>query len=118
MPFGTELAHVIEYCGYTPRALPVLLGGYQGTWVPAGHARGLRLSRRGLAARGRTLGAGVVLPLDPRTCPVAVTAGVTAYLAGRSAGRCGPCVNGLPALADAVGALADGGGRSANPPHG
>ncbi len=111
VPFGAELAQVVEYCGYD-RAGAVLLGGYQGTWVPPGHARGLRLSRRGLAARGLTLGAGVVLPLDPRTCPVAVTAGVTAYLAGRSAGRCGPCVNGLPALADAVGALADGGGRS------
>jgi NADH:ubiquinone oxidoreductase subunit F (NADH-binding) len=54
-----------------------------------------------------------VLPLGARTCPVTVTAGVTGYLAGASAGRCGPCRNGLPALAQAVSALAGGAGRTA-----
>jgi NADH:ubiquinone oxidoreductase subunit F (NADH-binding) len=44
---------------------------------------------------------------------VVVTAGVTGYLASVSAGRCGPCIKGLPALAEAVGALADGAGRAA-----
>jgi NADH:ubiquinone oxidoreductase subunit F (NADH-binding) len=32
------------------------------------------------------------------------------YLAGQSAGRCGPCLNGLPALAAAVRAVLDGRG--------
>jgi len=35
---------------------------------------------------------------------------VVAYLAAQSAGRCGPCLNGLPALATAVAALDDGRG--------
>jgi NADH:ubiquinone oxidoreductase subunit F (NADH-binding) len=112
VPFGVGLGSVLEYCGY-PAESPVLLGGYHGTWVPPGHAPHLPVSRRVLAAAGLTLGAGVVLPLDLGTCPVSVTAGVTAYLAGTSAGRCGPCRNGMPALAQAVAALADGAGRAA-----
>jgi NADH:ubiquinone oxidoreductase subunit F (NADH-binding) len=109
VPFGVGLGSVLEYCGYPPDCA-LLLGGYHGTWVPQGHAPHLPISRRDLAALGLTLGAGVVLPLGAQTCPVAVTAGVTAYLAEASAGRCGPCRNGLPALAQAVAALAGGAG--------
>jgi NADH:ubiquinone oxidoreductase subunit F (NADH-binding) len=111
-PFGVGIDEVLEFCGYDP-ASAVLLGGYHGTWVPAGAAFSLPVSREQLRARGLSLGAGVVLPLDPQTCPVVVTAGVTAYLAGVAAGRCGPCLNGLPALAEAVGALVDGAGPAA-----
>ena len=112
VPFGVGLGSVLEYCGYAGEA-PLLLGGYQGTWVPPGYAPHLPVSRHELAAAGLTLGAGVVLPLDLGTCPISVTAGVMGYLAGASAGRCGPCRNGLPALAQAVAALADGAGRAA-----
>ncbi len=112
VPFGVGLGSVLEYCGY-PADSPVLLGGYHGTWVPAGQAPHLPVSRPALAALGLALGAGVVLPLDVRSCPVTVTAGITAYLAGASAGRCGPCFNGLPALAQAVAALAGGAGPAA-----
>ena len=57
---------------------------------------------------GLALGAGVVLPLEAGDCPLHRTARVTAYLAGQSARRCGPCLNGLPALADAVWAVHHG----------
>jgi NADH:ubiquinone oxidoreductase subunit F (NADH-binding) len=112
VPFGVGLGSVLEYCGYPPDCA-VLLGGYHGTWVPPGHAPHLPVSRRDLAALGLSLGAGVVLPLGAGICPVSVTAGVTGYLAGASAGRCGPCRNGLPALGQAVSALAAGAGSSA-----
>jgi NADH:ubiquinone oxidoreductase subunit F (NADH-binding) len=111
-PYGVWLGEMLEFCGYDP-ASAVLLGGYHGTWVPAGVAPSLPVSRVQLRARGLGLGAGVVLPLDPQTCPVVVTAGVTGYLASVAAGRCGPCLNGLPALSEAVGALADGAGPAA-----
>ncbi|MEP7092192.1 MAG: NADH-ubiquinone oxidoreductase-F iron-sulfur binding region domain-containing protein, partial [Nocardioidaceae bacterium] len=81
---------------------PVLLGGYHGTWAAAGALRGRALSRAELAEHGLSLGAGVVMPLRPGMCPLEETARIVRYLAEESAGRCGPCLNGLPALATAV----------------
>lgn len=80
---------------------PVLLGGFHGTWAGSADLTDERVSRNGLAARGLTLGAGVVLPLAPGVCPLERTAEILDYLAAQSAGRCGPCFNGLPALARA-----------------
>lgn len=87
--------------------VPVLLGGYHGTWAGQGALLDATVSRSDLRARGLSLGAGVVLPLE-RGCPVTRTAEITAYLAGQSAGRCGPCRNGLPTLARQVRALSRG----------
>ena len=101
--YGTTLEAVLP-----PGDVPVLLGGFHGTWVPSTQARQLRVSVPGLRAAGFALGAGLVLAVDD--CPVAWTQRIVAYLAGQSAGRCGPCFNGLPALAVAVSALDDGGG--------
>ncbi len=85
-----------------------LVGGYHGTWTTGAQLAALPVSALALRARGLALGAGVVLPLGASGCPVARTAELTAYLAGESAGRCGPCRNGLPALATAVRDLAPG----------
>ena len=79
---------------------PALLGGYHGMWAAPGELRGLTVSRSGLAAAGLTLGAGVVLV--PDTCPLGFASTVASYLATQSARRCGPCLNGLPALAAAL----------------
>jgi len=81
---------------------PVLLGGYHGVWVPGGALKDRRIADEDLAGLGARLGAGVVLPLPPGSCPVHETALIVSYLAGQSAGRCGPCRFGLPALALAV----------------
>lgn len=88
----------------------VLLGGFHGTWTSSADARGLRVSVPGLREAGCALGAGLVLAVDD--CPVAWTQRIVAYLAGQSARRCGPCFNGLPALAAAVSALDDGAGTA------
>ena len=112
VPLGTSLAEVLRLCGYEPD-VTVLLGGYHGTWLPPHEAVQRRMSRADLGSVGATLGAGIVLPLDRRSCPVSLTASVVDYLAGQSARRCGPCKNGLPALSEACSQLARGAGPGA-----
>ena len=43
---------------------------------------------------------GIVVALPQSACPVAETTRVAGWLADQSAGQCGPCVNGLAAIAD------------------
>ena len=50
----------------------------------------------------------MLIALGESSCGLHESARVIAYLAGQSAGQCGPCVYGLRAIADSVGALADG----------
>ncbi|HEY2719814.1 MAG TPA: NADH-ubiquinone oxidoreductase-F iron-sulfur binding region domain-containing protein [Solirubrobacteraceae bacterium] len=86
----------------------ILLGGYAGSWVDARLLGRLTLCDEQLAEHGASLGAGVVALLSEDACPVAETARVTRWLAGESAGQCGPCVHGLDALATTVAELAAG----------
>jgi NADH:ubiquinone oxidoreductase subunit F (NADH-binding) len=111
VPFGVELRRVLEYCGYAEGG-PVLMGGYHGTWLSAADAARVRMSRVDLAEVGASIAAGVVLPLDPASCPVTVTAQVIDYLASHGSQQCGPCRNGLPALAESLGMLSRGASRS------
>jgi len=105
--FGTLLTDVVpdEALGR-----PVLVGGYHGAWVGQQDLAALTVSREAMAAVGARLGAGVVLPLAAGRCPLRRTSQIVTYLAAQSAGRCGPCRNGLPALADEVSALVAGTG--------
>jgi len=105
--FGTPLSDVLTTAEL---AQPLLLGGYHGSWLRPGALRGLTVSRKAIAAAGASIGAGVMLPLAEGTCPLDRTAELVEYLAGQSAGRCGPCRNGLPAMADEVRELVHGGG--------
>jgi NADH:ubiquinone oxidoreductase subunit F (NADH-binding) len=50
----------------------------------------------------------VLIALGESACGLHESARVIDYLAGESAGQCGPCVHGLAAIADSVSALADG----------
>ena len=109
---GTTLGDVIMRAGGPAEPLQALLvGGYFGTWLPVGYAWPLRLSQPTMRAAGGAMGAGIVIALPATSCGLAETARVARYLAEETAGQCGPCVFGLPALADALAGLAYHGGR-------
>ena len=111
---GTPVGQLLELAGGAsapPQAL--LLGGYFGAWVTAAGTPGLPFSSAGLADLGAGPGAGLVAALPAGVCGLAETARVVRYLAGESAGQCGPCRFGLPAIAEQAEQLADR--RSADP---
>jgi NADH:ubiquinone oxidoreductase subunit F (NADH-binding) len=110
VPLGSRLGDVLRL----DDVQAVLIGGYAGTWVEGHRAADLRLHRAGLAPVGAALGAGVLAALPADRCGLAETARVVGYLAGESAGQCGPCLNGLPRIAAALDLLA----RPAAPPSG
>ncbi|MEV0265231.1 NADH-ubiquinone oxidoreductase-F iron-sulfur binding region domain-containing protein [Streptomyces sp. NPDC050617] len=112
-PSGVPLPYVLESCGAEPAPPGVLIGGYHGAWLDQATAYGAALSYEGLRAQGGTLGAGAVLPLPAATCPLGETVRAALWLAAESAGQCGPCRLGLPALAGALADVVGGGGRDA-----
>lgn len=87
---------------------PGIVGGFHGSWASAETLSHARVSVPGLQALGVPLGAGVVLLPGLGTCPLLFTSRIVDHLAGQSAGRCGPCLNGLPALAAALRGVAFG----------
>ena len=102
VPVGVALPEVVRLAGGSAEPVRALLvGGYFGAWVPY-DAVGLALDDAALRPHGAAVGAGVVVVLGAGSCPVAETSRLTGYLADASAGQCGPCVNGLAALAGVV----------------
>src|SRR5205823_7043928 len=101
---GVSLGGIIERAVPTGRSAAALVGGFFGTWVPAGDF-GLAFSRAGLAGAGASPGAGVVIVVPEGTCGLSETAAIMAWYARQGAGQCGPCVFGLAALAAEMAAL-------------
>ena len=105
---GTPLRDLARLDG----AQAVLIGGYHGTWLPAAVAEHLTLDNATLRQHGASLGAGVIALLPEHVCGLREAARVTRYLAAESAGQCGPCLNGLPRIANAMAELTRGASRS------
>jgi NADH:ubiquinone oxidoreductase subunit F (NADH-binding) len=103
LPLGRLLA-TVGGLDAPPRA--VLVGGYEGAWVPGEVAWATPVDRGLLSAAGAPLGCGILAVLGPDGCGLATTARLLGWLAGESAGQCGPCAHGLPALARAFAELA------------
>ena len=109
---GTPAGQVVMLAGGpAERPAALLVGGYFGAWLPAGAAWPVPMCHAALKAAGGAMGAGMVIVLPVSSCGLAETARVVRYLADENAGQCGPCMFGLPALADAMADLAYHGGR-------
>lgn len=107
---GTPTTEVLGLTGWLHRGSPqaVLLGGYGGMWAPWLEIEHLTFDESSLRSVGLSAGSGIVAPLPHGACGVAETAAITGYLAAMSARQCGPCLFGLPALAQSLGLLARG----------
>jgi NADH:ubiquinone oxidoreductase subunit F (NADH-binding) len=109
VPVGTLVGDVLDRAGGPVEPLgAVLVGGYHGAWLPAAVALDLPLSVEGLKPVGATPGAGVLIALSAGACGLTETARAVGYLADQSARQCGPCLNGLPAMAQTLRQLAAG----------
>jgi NADH:ubiquinone oxidoreductase subunit F (NADH-binding) len=99
---------VIGAGGLSEPATALLVGGYFGGWIEARSALELSLLDAELAPHGIGMGARAIAVLPQGACGVVETARVARYLADESAGQCGPCVNGLGAIATALERIAAG----------
>ncbi|MFE9659686.1 NADH-ubiquinone oxidoreductase-F iron-sulfur binding region domain-containing protein [Streptomyces sp. NPDC005955] len=113
VPSGVPLSYVLQLAGAPPLLQGVLTGGYHGRWLDAPTAHEAVVARAALDAVGGALGAGAVLPLGRDTCPLGEALLVARWLAGESAGQCGPCHRGLPAAARGLEDVLQGGGPTA-----
>jgi NADH:ubiquinone oxidoreductase subunit F (NADH-binding) len=95
---GTPVIDILLRAGLDTEASGVLLGGYGGAWL---HPSLLATpyATGPLTKAGATLGVGVIVALPVGACGLAETARIARYMAGESAGQCGPCVYGLPEIA-------------------
>lgn len=105
--YGSRLRDVLPV---SAAGSPGIVGGFHGSWATWPTLANALVSVPGMTSLGAPLGAGVVLLPGPSACCLQVTTDIVDHLAGQSARRCGPCFNGLPALAEAVRGLLEGTG--------
>ena len=104
---GTPLIDIANRAAPTGPPQAFLVGGYGGSWVaPSDFAT--PYASLSLRAIGATAGVGVVIVLGRDACGLMESARIAHYMAGQSVGQCGPCVYGLPAVADDLTRLARG----------
>jgi len=106
-PIGVGLDQLLGISRLTAPVNAVLVGGYHGTWIEYEDGRHT-LADASLEPVGARLGAGVLVALPASACGLVETSRVATYLADESARQCGPCLNGLPAIAHALTGLARG----------
>jgi hypothetical protein len=85
---------------------PCWWAAFHGAWVPPDGD--LPVTRRTLRPFGAAPGAGLIIALPDHACGLASSSAVADYLAGQSAGQCGPCRLGLPHIAELLRRLAQG----------
>jgi NADH:ubiquinone oxidoreductase subunit F (NADH-binding) len=107
VPTGTTVAEILARCGGPLEGIRgYLTGGYGGGWVAADGFDRVAWDPESVRDGGGVIGASVLWALGESTCPLDELARVSAWMAGESAGQCGPCMFGLPSVAEDVRALA------------
>jgi NADH:ubiquinone oxidoreductase subunit F (NADH-binding) len=106
---GTPLSEIAALGRPTGPAQALLIGGYGGMWVGPEHFDTPYASIP-LRTIGATAGVGVIVVLGETSCGLTESARILHYLADQSARQCGPCLYGLPAIADDLTQLAQGRG--------
>jgi NADH:ubiquinone oxidoreductase subunit F (NADH-binding) len=81
-----------------PAPPAVLLGGYSGTWLTWERIAPMQVDPVALRRQGMAFGAGVVAQVPHDREGLEWTAEIVQWMAGESAGQCGPCIFGLPEL--------------------
>jgi NADH:ubiquinone oxidoreductase subunit F (NADH-binding) len=100
LPVGVTGNEILRVAGGPTEPLQaLLLGGYGGAWVPP-NTLGLPFTPEALGPQGASPGAGVVVALPMGACGLVESVRIAAWLASQNARQCGPCFNGLPAIAD------------------
>ncbi|MEZ5116701.1 MAG: NADH-ubiquinone oxidoreductase-F iron-sulfur binding region domain-containing protein [Candidatus Nanopelagicales bacterium] len=111
VPSGLPAGDALEAAGIDRTQVgAVLMGGFAGTWLDGADAWTTPLQAPGRGESGVSPGVGLLAPVPVGTCTLAETARITRWMAGESAQQCGPCLNGLPALAHGLQLLASGQG--------
>lgn len=104
VPTGTPVRDLLA-CAGAPPAGWALVGGLAGGWLDLGRAAGVGFDADELRAAGAARGVGSITVLPPRACVLAETARIVAHQAQAGARQCGPCMFGLPAIADDLAGL-------------
>lgn len=94
--------------GALGRPSAVGIGGLSGGWLTWPEARDATWSAAYLRRFGLRTGPGVLHVLDESECLLDEVVRLLDYAAGESAGQCGPCMFGVPAVASDVRLLATG----------
>lgn len=104
------IGEVLLAAGVERAPQAVLVGGYAGSWIRGDVAWHTDMEPSSLDRMGAGRGCGLLAVLPHGACALVETARIVRYLAGESAGQCGPCVHGLPVLVEGMEAVARGRG--------
>ncbi len=111
---GVPLREILDVAG--PRQIGwVNVSGLSGGWLTADEAAEVIWSNAALREFGLSTGAGILHVLPADVCPLDTVRAWLAYGAGESAGQCGPCMFGVPAVVADLTAIIDGRAGSATP---
>ena len=108
VPGDQSVREILAACGCAENNVgAVLVGGYHGAWL--GRAQlGTPLSAAALAPYNAHPGAGVLYVIGAEECGLRISADIVRFLATESARQCGPCMFGLPEMANILNRIAVG----------